>query len=149
MFSPIITIESLIKTASLEHIDISRDYRSKISNRCYQIQSELIRQTRGLHFEYNLSSFHLAGETQACLDTLKKAKETLHQHPFRYVIDGRIASIVQSALSRKEKVPPEFMDDYAYFEFLPWNNPHLNYYSVNDLLRNHSFEAIPLEYRDR
>ncbi|MEK6871813.1 MAG: hypothetical protein AABX16_02825 [Nanoarchaeota archaeon] len=51
-------------------------------------------------------------------------------------------------MKRQEKIPPEFIDDYLFFSFRPWNKPSLNYYSVVDLIKNNNFDMIPPEFRN-
>ncbi len=49
---------------------------------------------------------------------------------------------------RKGEVPKEFRR-YADFEFHRWNDPHLNYGNITDILRHGSPDQIPPDYNGR
>ena len=113
--------------------------------------------TRGLHKSYdtavreNNSALGLIRNAEI-LTTLDEVLDLFGEHPFHHVIEGRIASIVQTELGIKNnlsittRVPEEFQK-YATFEFHPWNNPHLHYRNIKDILKRGSLEFIPPDYK--
>jgi hypothetical protein len=142
-------------TKSIEHIketglDISLQISDESSD-SYRLQEELRVNTRSFYGTYlDLLGFGTTvsiEDNRRIFDTFRQVKELFGSHPFNCVVDGRLASMVQGALEKNSPVPPEFQDDYRYFDFQPWNNPALNYGTIDDIISSGRREAIPLEYR--
>jgi len=146
-------IEGVIQDARASGQDISAEYHGRESTPGYQQQERLRLATRSL----SISTTHMrdltrefqAGEPEPdhhrVFYAFRDAHALFGSHPFRHVIEGRLAEAVQRALSHGLSVPAEFHDDYAHFEFQPWNNPRLNYNTPHDLAEKKE-EAIPPDW---
>lgn len=144
-------INNLVSIIEREEIDISQEFPDE-KGRAYELQDDLRLQTRSLSTEY-YSIVTLQGralgikQNRKILNGLKRVKELFGDHPFHHVIDGRIAKIVKIELKKRGKIPPEYMDDYAYFKFHPWNSPYLNYNTPHDCIRCGTPEYIPPDWK--
>lgn len=140
-----------IKHAEDSKEDISAEYHNREESEGYEIQEQIRIISRSLSASY-FSELAWTGDKigseyiNETLQTLKQARDIFGNHPFHHVIDGRLAEIVQESLKRGLQIPPEFQDDYRYFEINPWNNPHLNYNTPHDCIEHKRFESVPPDW---
>lgn len=140
LFKKLREIESDISYVRANGLDLSKEYFGENED-CIECgyQEKLSIGTRSLFIKY-LDSVAFGVESiglsrnKRILEVLDDVKEIFGNHPFCHVIKGRIATIVKSELEKGGNVPPEYIDDYAYFEFRPWNDPHINYNTPRDIM---------------
>ncbi|MEK6914709.1 MAG: hypothetical protein AABW83_03600 [Nanoarchaeota archaeon] len=143
----ILEIRKCINIIEFYDIDLSKIYNpdSKIESDqiSYELQGDFMFLTRSVWRRWN--RFY-ESDTEDILYLFKDVRNKFGTHPYHHPLDGRIADIVQKAIKERIKVPPEFMDDYYYFDFKPWNDPKLKSISIEELKILSSKEIHP-EFR--
>lgn len=153
-------IKKSVDETDIMDYDLSKEFSDdETSTEEYQLQERLRLDTQSLIIDYYT---HITMSESAIglydnaniLTTLEEVKNQFGSHPFKHVIEGRIAKIVQTELGlspefsqgfKKGEVPID-LQHYAEFKFEPWNDPHLNYNSVLDIIRQNRLECIPPDY---
>lgn len=109
-------------------VDLSEYYDSNSvserDKRNYEIQLDIMLFTRSICNRWDKCYKY---DTKEVLYLFKEVRDEFKEHPYHHVLDGRIASIVKRARDSNIKIPPEFIDDYYFFEFNPWNDPNKIY----------------------
>ena len=139
-------IERIMDNADYLGINISGDFGDGSDQEGHKLQRGLIRQVGSLYDEWGIIKTNLFLVT-SYIYPFDFVRQVLSNHPFSHVIRGKIASVIQDRIKRGGDVPPEFMDDYYFFDFKPWNNPGLQYDSLKTLRERYGVEAIPPEFR--
>ncbi len=142
--APIKEIEDILQEAGNERLDLTRDYRGNKNEKGFQLQCAMIRATRSMYWNYVLFNVHYSIDSM--LEILRATNKILRKHPIHHVIEGRIAAIVQKSQERSKQIPAKFVE-YLFFEFHPWNNPDVNYYSLDELVEKGRSDLVPPEYR--
>lgn len=138
-------IKDYLKFAEKNKIDLSKMYSpyNLEEYKNWGMQDSIMRLTRNMCSLWDLNRM----DTKEILYLFKEVKDKLGNHPYHHILEGRIASVVQRAYKEKISISPEFIDDYLYFEFMPWNDPHL-YYNTLENLKRKKPEAVPPEFRN-
>lgn len=138
-------VRDYVKFVEENGIDLSKIYDHHISeSKNFYVQDSIMRSTRMIFSMWDLI---YRVDTKEILYLFKDIKDKFGNHPFHHILEGRIAGVVKMAYKEKIPVPPEFIDDYLYFQFALWNDPHLHYHTLEDL-RTKKPEAVPPEFRN-
>ncbi len=133
MLECLIEVESAIETAKKGDLDLSPCYDNE-SFAGYILQEKLRLSTRSLFGDYLFFCYNQKISDRV-LKSLKKVRDLFGNHPFHHVMDGRLAESVKMAYKRNLKVPEE-LQNYKDFKINPWNNPHLNYNTPENIIRS-------------
>jgi hypothetical protein len=102
-------------------------------------------------------------EVKDYLVILSNVRDIFCGHPFCHVLNGRLKEVVQMASKAKIPIPQEFQE-YVGATIFPWECPHLNYRTLDDIRNSDQktiifiegdgteveidkLESIPPEYR--
>ena len=110
------------------------------------LQEKLRIDTKNLYIDiHNQIRSLYRSELPDSLQVLAEVEETFGSHPFHHVIIGRQKGIVKIVSERGLPIPEEFQK-YCDAEIPPWQNPHINYRTLDDIPQDRA-ECIPPEYR--
>ncbi|MBS3136544.1 hypothetical protein J4401_06340 [Candidatus Woesearchaeota archaeon] len=146
-------IRELALQAKSDDLDLAVDYGAKSECAAFKVQEGLIVYTRYLLSRYaemlHKSKDELSEDrNNEVLTLLENVCSLFGRHPIHHVLEGRMAWIAKKAGENELPIPDRFAR-YSRMQLQPWNNPHLDYISIEDIVaRGEKFaNLIPPEYR--
>ncbi|MEK6928139.1 MAG: hypothetical protein AABX11_06930 [Nanoarchaeota archaeon] len=147
-----------LMTAKRKSLDLTKQYKSSSESETAKLQYEIILATRSLHSMVYPDILYPRIKTETFkvdqkiledyLNIMSEAEKALGNHPFHHVIIGRQKSVIKAATKNTNTftIPLEFRK-YINAKIPDWQDPHLNYTTINDLQRGKGYNFIPPEFR--